>query len=238
MALHKKQTAEDNVFINPHYLLWRAKRIKKIESIFEPGFFKGKTILELGCGHGHIGKYFREELGAVVTFSEGRIDHHEFIARNNPGAEIVLLDQEYDWSLGRKFDLVLHFGVSYHLVNWRQDLRCATEHTNLIIFESLVANSLKPDFKRCVGEINAKDQSINPHKIGTRASAAYIESEITRNGFTFERYDDPDLNSASHTYDWICDGSADAIPEEEYDQGTELGLRRFWIFRNGIQHSS
>jgi hypothetical protein len=38
-----------------HYNNWRKTRIDKILSIFDKEFFKGKTVLELGAGHGDFG---------------------------------------------------------------------------------------------------------------------------------------------------------------------------------------
>ena len=54
-----------------NYIEWRRTRIEKVESLFGKDFFKGKKMLELGCAMGHTGRHF-EELGATVTFAEGR----------------------------------------------------------------------------------------------------------------------------------------------------------------------
>ena len=126
-----------------HYRGWRPKRISKIESIFGKEFFKDKTILELGCGYGDIGKHFVEKLGSIVTFAEGRQEHIPFIKENNPNSKVVLLDQEKLWNFDEKFDVIIHFGVMYHLKNWKQDLECALKHTDLIILESEIADSDK-----------------------------------------------------------------------------------------------
>ena len=43
---------------NDHYIDWRIKRISKILELYDKDFFNNKSILELGCGLGDIGKEF------------------------------------------------------------------------------------------------------------------------------------------------------------------------------------
>ena len=177
-----------------HYVNWREKRIAKIESIFGREFFRGKSLLELACGFGHTGKYFREELGALVSFAEVDARFLPIIQERNPGADIYGLNQEGRWQLPRRFEVIIHFGVSYHLVNWRQDLQSTMAHTDLIIFETEITNSLKPDRVRVFEELKLFDQGVHPSGMGTRPSSACMEAEIVKNGWSFTRYDDADLN--------------------------------------------
>ena len=81
-----------------HYDAWQKSRIDKIISIIGQEFFKDKTMLELGCGHGYIGKYF-QDIGADVTFAEGRPEHIDSIKLRMPDAKTVLLNQENNWDL-------------------------------------------------------------------------------------------------------------------------------------------
>lgn len=201
------------------YIDWRNKRIAKIESIFGKEFFNGKTLLELGCGYGHLGKYFHEELGSDVTFAEGNEAYISRIQHNNPNSEVLHLDQDKAYDLKKKFDVVIHFGVLYHLNDWKQDLKCALNHTDLMILESEVANSENPEFELKYIDHQAYDQAVN--RIASRPSASYIESVLTEQGFTFVRYDDADLDSGFHRYSWTVN--------EGGPQGT--GMRRFWIVR-------
>lgn len=208
------------------YTGWQQRRIEKIEKLFGKEFFKDKSVLEVACGYGHIGKYFREVCGANLTFTEGRQEHLEFISQNNPDSTVMQLDQETNWNLNKKFDVLIHFGVMYHLNNWQQDLECALKHSDLIILESEIADTDKLVAYKIIDDPNGYDQALNPAGIATRPSAAYVEKIFEDNGFTFTRYDDADLNDGVHRYDWPVTCSADV---DNYNRGNGLGLRRFWI---------
>lgn len=202
---------------------WREKRIEKILNIFGPDFFKDKTILELGCGFGHIGKHFTEKLGSKVTFAEGDPKFYGDIKGLNPKSEVITLDQDKPWDLKRKFDIVIHWGVLYHLDDWQQDLKCALKHTDLIFLESEVADSDDPTFEFKFDDHNGFDQALNVK--ATKPSAAFVESELVKNGFEFTRYDDIDINFWNHIYDWVVTNNPDNHIREFY------GHRRFWIAR-------
>lgn len=209
-----------------HYRGWRKTRIDKIEKIFGKEFFKDKTILELACGYGDIGKHFKENLGAKLTFAEGREEHIPFILENNPLSEVIHLNQEEPWLLDEKYDIIIHFGVMYHLENWKQDLECTLKHTDLVILESEIANSDDPKFEQKFIDPESYDQSIHESKKATRPSAGFVESVFEENGFSFIRYDDADLNDGIHKYDWVVTNEATPTNSSREVGG---GLRRFWV---------
>ena len=202
---------------NNDYIGWRSSRIQKIISIYGEDYFKGKSILELGCGHGDVGDYF-SNLGAIVTFAEGRQENLDHIMMVYPDAETILLDQDNRWNLSKKFDIIIHWGVLYHLNNWQQDLTSTLEHTNLLFLETEVPDSIEPNFELTMYE-NAKspDQSLTGKSI--RPSADRIENYLSELGAAYQRYDDAELNSFPHVYDWTVANT-----------NTQLrGHRRFWI---------
>ena len=201
-----------------HYIDWRKARINKILKLFGKEYFKNKTLLELGCGFGHIGLFF-QSLGAKVVFSDGRKNNLGIMRQSNR-VDTVCIDQDEPWNLKRKFDVVLHMGVLYHLENWQQDLRCALNHSNLIILESEVANRSDSSFTLKRWEAGY-DQSI--HRCACRVSASNIEKELTNLGASFERYDDADLNSGPHAYDWRVNNKGPAWKHSVF--------RRFWIVK-------
>ena len=96
----------------------KSKNVKKEEicEIFGADFFKDKTILELGCGMGQIGDHFKH-LGATVTFAEGRECFANEMRKLFPTNEIHVLDQENEWTFDKKYDIIIHLGVLYHLDN-------------------------------------------------------------------------------------------------------------------------
>jgi len=204
-----------------HYIDWRIKRVNFIEKLYGKQFFKDKTILELGCGHGHIGRYLQNQLGAKVTFADGRQGHLDTLKEVMPNAETICFDQNNPWDLNRTFDIVLHWGVLYHLDNWKQDLESTSKHGNLIFLESEVCDSEDPEFEIKLEQVDGYDQDLG--KFSTRMSSAAVEEKLIDLEFLYNRFDNTDLNSDFHCYDWACDINTNK--PAHYTKGH----RRFWI---------
>ena len=204
-----------------HYIDWRIKRVNFIEKLYGKQFFKDKTILELGCGHGHIGRYLQNQLGAKVTFADGRQGHLDTLKEVMPNAETICFDQNNPWDLNRTFDIILHWGVLYHLDNWKQDLESTSKHGNLIFLESEVCDSEDPEFEIKLEQVDGYDQDLG--KFSTRMSSAAVEEKLIDLEFLYNRFDNADLNSGFHCYDWVCD-----INTNKPVRYTK-GQRRFWI---------
>jgi hypothetical protein len=203
-------------FLVDHYFAWRSSRISKLEKLFGRAFFKDKSLLELACGHGHIGEHF-SKLGADVTFADGRQILLDIVKQNQGTVKTILIDQDMPWSLPWSFDIIIHWGVLYHLDNWKADLKTALQYTDLMFLESEVADSDDPDFEIKVDESEASDQAL--HRKGSRPTASMIERHLIGIGAEFTRYDDIDLNADFHRYDWEVSNS------KTWDHG----LRRFWV---------
>ena len=218
---------EGNSNFMDHYRTWRPTRLRKIEKLFSPETFENKTILEVGCGYGDIGKYFIEKYNSIVTFTEGREEHIPYIKENNPNSIVILQDHDTNWNLNKKYDVLLHFGLLYHLNNWENDLICSMNHSDLILLESEIADSNDVAGHFVVSEGGGYDQSIN-NDFGVRPSASNVERVINENGFEFIRYDDSDLNDDYHVYDWKVTGAADNTGKCIM-QG--IATRRFWVIR-------
>ena len=208
---------ENGQFIGDDWHAWRASRIQKLASILGEEWFQGKDILELACGHGHVGRHLQSEYGANVTFTEGG---HAFAHLENHLSELgaIYIDQDEPWDLGRKFDLVIHWGILYHLDNWQQDLRITLAHADMVCLESEVSDSDDPDYDTKVKEL-WYDGAANG--IGSRPSPAHIERIVEEQGFQSVLYADADLNAAYHRYDWPIKNTG------EY----KSGQRRFWFLK-------
>lgn len=204
-----------NPFNSKYYKSWRDKRIHKIIKIFGKKFFKNKKGLELGCGDGYIGNKFKK-LKAIMYFAEARIENIKLI--NQKKKFIIKLNQnKKNWNLKKKFDFVIHWGVSYHLKDWQNDLSSAMKHTNLIFFDTEVSDSDDENFELIINEYDYFDQSITG--TGSRPSAKKIEYFIKRKGWSFKRYDDPNLNTEVHNYSWKVKNT----------KKWKNGLNRFYI---------
>jgi len=208
-----------------HYNEWRVKRVNFIEKLYGKSFFRDKTILELGCGHGHIGRYLQNQLGAKVTFADGRQEHLNVIQQIMPSAETICFDQNQPWDLNRKFDIVIHWGVLYHLDNWRQDLESAAKHSNLIFLECEVCDSENPEVEIKMPKVEGYDQDLGD--VSTRPSSAGIEEKLIDLEFLYTRFDTKELNSEFHCYDWTYDFTNDQNDTEPVKY--TFGHRRFWV---------
>jgi SAM-dependent methyltransferase len=197
-----------------HYVEWRKTRMQCIHKYFNTNFFKSKTLLELGCGYADLGNAFYE-LGASVTSSDARSEHIDIVKKKYPHIETALIDCDND-TIEKKYDIILHWGLLYHLTNVKKHLENVLQQCDILLLETEVCDSFSAEDSVCVDE-EGYDQSIN--KKGIRPSQYYIEKILEENAFKFKLIKDSILNSGFHHYDW-----------EITDSKTfNSGLRRFWI---------
>ena len=216
----------DNLF-GRNYNHSRLLRVCKLEQVLGHAWFKGKSILELGCGYGNVGLYFKD-LGADVTFVDARQEFLDVVKSKDSSANTILIDQDKEWDLGKQFDLVIHWGVLYNLNNWQQDLRCALKHAKFLSLESAV-NRYSYDI-----EFKIKNFSYgSPHigcfnDVGTLPSITRIEKELVG---SIKRYDDADLNSDFFRYTLNCNDSNVIIAKDITDWKDKFvyGGRKFWV---------
>ena len=123
-------------------------------------WYKGKRILELGCCYGHVGKRMMD-LGAHVTFAEGRCEWEKEIRKvAGENIDFFCIDNDREWDLKKKFDLVIHWGLHYHLKNWERDLSIAARHGDYISLEGEVIEGDDP-YAIAVRTEEGPDQSIH-----------------------------------------------------------------------------
>lgn len=200
-----------------HYGDWQEKRIKAITDYYSPDFFKGKTLLELGCGHGDIGAVFAE-LGADVTFLDARKEHLLECVEKYPGSRTVCMDLDNEWPPGA-YDVIFHLGTLYHLKDYRGSLqKCATSCKHLVL-ETEVLDSSDSTWIT-VEEPDRYDQAFNG--VGNRPTTKAVEDLLSTLNFKFERVPDDRCNSGFHKYDW----------QEQNTMEWQHGLRRFWFCEN------
>ena len=206
-------------YFSGHYIGWRATRISYILEYFQPSFFYGKKILEVGCGYGDIGSVFLN-LGAKVTCSDGISEYIDIVSRRFPNIDTVVCDLDNNWPDGN-FDITIHMGVLYHLYDYKQALRNACSNSKILILETEVCDSDDPEYFINVEE-SGYDQAKN--KIGSRPSPASIEKILEECNMSYIRIVDKKLNFAEHTYDW----------EIKNTKTFDHGLRRFWLAQSNL----
>lgn len=214
--------AADRGLFDKTYDLWRVRRIDKMLEIYGIDHFKGLRVLELGCGHGEIGA-FLADLGADVLGVDGRIQNINYARlrhRHLTGLRFELANLEEDFEKLGRFDLIVNFGLIYHLRGVDEHLRRCFASSDDIVLESVVCDSTDPNLILFRQEDPAVDEE-SLLGIGSRPSPAYIERLAREAGFRIDRHFTPDLNSLPFfRYDWPHrnDGAAN----------DDFVNRRFW----------
>lgn len=199
-----------------HYVEWRKRRIDAILQHYGEYAFRGRTLLELGCGQGDIGATFAK-LGARVTASDARAEHIAIARERHPQIEFVCADLDNEWPFNRHFDFILHQGLLYHLEPTHRSLHKACQACDHLILETEVCDASDPTTVVLVEEKQSYDQAFN--RKGCRPSASRVETVLAQEGLCFERVNDARCNSGFHVYDWQCSESGNFRD----------GLRRFWF---------
>ena len=200
-----------------HYNDWQKKRIEAITNYYTLEFFNGKTLLELGCGHGDIGAVFAS-LGANVTFLDAREEHLRECVEKYADSRTICMDLDNEWPPGI-YDVIFHLGTLYHLKDYKDTLqKCKTSCQHLVL-ETEVLDSTD---STCISveEPSCYDQAFNG--VGNRPTTKAVEDFLTFLNFKFERVTDNRCNSGFHYYDW----------EEQNTMEWQHGLRRFWFCKN------
>jgi SAM-dependent methyltransferase len=199
-----------------YYEIWREKRISVIRRKYPNKFFRNKTLLEVGCGFGDIGGYYKK-LGANVTVQDARIDFVKQAKEKYPNLKCVVSDLDKGWCLGN-YDIIIHFGVLYHLIDFKKAITDACEHCNVLILETEVIDSNENDWVT-MDDSSGYDQAYNQVRKGTRPSPIAIQNVLKECSFTYEMYDGDLLNSNYHNYNWEIENTKQYSP----------GKRKFWF---------
>lgn len=203
-----------------HYNNWRISRMNGVKKYIPVDYFKSKTVLELGCGIADIGNMFYE-LGATVTSSDVRKEYLDHVSIKYPHIKTILIDGDND-NIEEKYDIILHWGLLYHLKEIELHLERVSQKCNVLLLETEVSDSDDKNFYISTDE-SGYDQAFNNK--GIRPSPSYVENILEKNGFHFKLIKDPILNSDFHCYDWDITNS----------NSWKHGLRRFWICWKNIE---
>jgi 2-polyprenyl-3-methyl-5-hydroxy-6-metoxy-1,4-benzoquinol methylase len=171
---------------NNHYDSWRISRLNGVKKYIKPEYFKYKTLLELGCGHADIGNMFYD-LGAIVTCSDARKEHLDIVKQKYPHIKTLLIDGDND-NIQDNYDIILHWGLLYHLNEIEIHLKKVSEKCNILLLESEVSDSNDKQFYIQTNE-EGYDQAFNGQ--GIRPSPNYVEDILEKNGFQFKLIKDP-----------------------------------------------
>jgi hypothetical protein len=197
-----------------HYDGWIVSRMEGVKKYIKPDFFKDKTVLEVGCGFAHVGNEF-SKLGAIVTSSDARASHLVTAQKLYPHIKTFAFDGDKN-ELTEKYDIIVHWGLLYHLKEIENHLMKLTSHCDVLLLETEVSDTTDENFALKIRE-KGYDQAFNGE--GIRPSPTYVEKVLAKCGFQFKMIKDPILNASFHKYDWEVTGT----------KTSRHGLRRYWI---------
>lgn len=211
-----------SIFETEEYRSWRHQRLDALDAHLGPGWLHGKDVLELGAGGGELSTMLMAR-GARVTAIEGRQGHFEALA-NRSGVAALFHDLDQGIGLANPFDIVLNFGVLYHLQDARRNIRescLLVSPDGLLILETEVMDSTSPDESVIHSEsIGKADDGVGA--TGERLSWASVEAELTACGMDWGRVHVPDRDGSRHSYCWESTGDGRAPAHR----------RRMWVARH------
>jgi hypothetical protein len=214
---------------------WRVKRVNKLVTLLGADWFKDKKVLELGCAFGNVGFYL-ESLGAKVTFSDGRQESLDIVKLKDPSAKTILLDQDTNWNINETFDLIVHFGISYHLDNWQQDLVNAINHAQYVVYETAV-NKFSNDIEFKIKDYKYSHKYHGPlNSLGSLPSVSMTEAIFKDKQVNYTRYDGEDLNHEGMLYNLKATKeykptSNDIIYLNSWHNPWGCGGRKYWLIK-------
>ena len=203
-----------------HYDDWSKKRFAYVAQLLGKVDFTQVSILEISAGHANLGRYFLG-LGSSVTCTDGRPEHTEWIRHHYPNVNTMVVNLDNKFPSLPKFDVVLHLGVLYHLLDPLKHLNdfLTTQDFDHLFLESEVCNSSDPNTVLRIKE-SGYDQGLFDR--GGRPSSYAIEKVLSEFDLNWKRHDSDRLNSGVHCYDW---------KESNTSEVFRVGMRRFYHIR-------
>jgi SAM-dependent methyltransferase len=169
------------LFDQQKYLEINEARMRHLESLKLP--LKDKTVLDVGCGIGHLAQFFVRR-GCRVVCVDGRQENIDELRSRYPGIKASVIDVEKD-SLDQfgTFDIIFCYGLLYHLENPLAALRnMAPVCKELLLLETIICDHIVP-ILRIVEESLTVSQALRG--LGYRPSPSYVAMALNRVGFPF-----------------------------------------------------
>jgi FkbM family methyltransferase len=157
----------------------RMQNLDRLELALE-----GKTVLDVGCGPGHLSVFFAER-GCRVVCLDARQENIERLRSLYPDREAVVANVQFD-SLANLgvFDVVFCYGLLYHVEDPIAVLRnissCCGE---LLLLETVISDHDKPTVQLVDEPVEISNQAAGG--FGCRPSPSFITMALRRMGFPF-----------------------------------------------------
>jgi hypothetical protein len=208
---------DQDLYFKNHYEAWNDKRYSFIRHLLGTKEISQLKVLEISGGHANLAKKFFD-LGCEVTVTDVRTEYLDYINKFYPGIKTEIINLENSMPTFPKFDIVIHFGVLYHLSDPLKHLKdfLLNQDFDHLFLETEVSNHPDKTFIFKIKEFGY-DQSFST--IGGRPSSSGVESVLRSLNLDWERHDNINLDSFPHNYSW---------KESDIPETYRTGMRRFY----------
>ncbi len=167
-------------FDTPEAVALNRARLAHLQSLGLP--LSNRSVLDVGCGVGHLAQFFLKQNCRVVCL-DGRAENVDSLRTRYPGLEAHVVNVESDLSRFGRFDIVLCYGLLYHLENPIAGLRnIAAICSELLLLETIVCDHRLPVL---LLDDETKTYSQGLRGLGCRPSPSYVVMCLDRIGFPF-----------------------------------------------------
>ena len=190
------------VFDSADALAINDARMAHLDSLHLP--LSGRTVLDAGCGVGHLAKYFVER-NCRVTCVDGRHENIAILRSRYPALEAHVANLELD-SLAAfgDFDIVFCYGLLYHLENPIAGLRnVAQVCRDLLLMETVVSDQSEPVLRLSDEPQETRNQALG--LLGCRPSPAFVTMALVRVGFRYVYAPKSPPNHPDFRFEWRND---------------------------------
>jgi FkbM family methyltransferase len=201
--------ADHSVFDTPDARFINDARLRNLEGLGLP--LDDKSVLDVGCGPGHLSVFFAER-GCRVVCVDARPDNIERLRFLYPDRKAAVANVQFD-SLSNLgvFDIVFCYGLLYHVEDPIGVLRnisaCCGE---LLLLETVISDSDQPIVQLVDEPVDISNQAAGG--FGCRPSPSFITMALSRMGFPFiytprEKVAHPDFQfEPRNSAEWRRDG--------------------------------
>jgi hypothetical protein len=199
MARVAVERMSGSIFDTRHYRESQLTRLVNLFAHVDIDAWRGMRMLEVGSGLGYLGDVF-ETLGFDVTSTDGRPEYVELMQARGRKSFALDLDRTLVSEVG-EFDLVLAFGVLYHLARPAEFLAGCSK-ARVLLLETAVCDRAVPvvEWVDEAGGWRGKDQALRGR--GCRPSPAWVEHQCRQAGFEPRDISTRLANYEIGCYDW------------------------------------
>jgi SAM-dependent methyltransferase len=210
-----------SVFETGYYRESELTRLVNLFAHIDVERWRGLRVLEVGAGHGHFGDAFAH-LGFDVTSTDGRPEHVEAMKRRGRQAFVLDLDSTGVDSVG-EYDLILSFGVLYHLAHPEEFLRSCGKQAKVLLLETAVCDRKDPvvEWVTEPGGWRGKDQALRGR--ACRPSPAWVEEVCRGAGFDSVR------DISSPVGNWSIGSFSWELRDTGETRRGDANLRKMWV---------